>query len=125
MGVAFLVAVHGHPVRGTDCPSKSHSDVNQLGQAIKLFHFEMGRMPADLLELVQAGCLKGRISVPRDAWKREYSFRLTDADRVCTLGTFGRDGRFGGRGRNSDVLLRLRFDGSGPDWEWVAGPYER
>ena len=88
--------------------------IEQLGNALALFRFDVGRYPstAEGLEaLVEeqgiqnwSGRYLEKIIVPKDPWGRDYQYRAPGQHGDYDLWCFGADGSEGGEGDSADIV---------------------
>jgi general secretion pathway protein G len=82
--------------------TKAKADIDRLNEAVKFYYKDIGRLPEDLLDLVEAppdaddwkGYLEGR-KIPKDPWKNEYKYMIIDPDKkeydIYSLGPDGEE----------------------------------
>jgi general secretion pathway protein G len=82
--------------------TKAGGDIHQLNEAVKFYYRDIGRLPEDLLDLVEAppeaenwkGYLDGN-KLPKDPWGNEYKFMIIDEDKkdydIYSLGPDGEE----------------------------------
>lgn len=90
----------------------ARQDLRTLEQAIQLFRMDTRTYPVDLVELVEPP--DGTDSwlgpylraMPRDPWGNEYQYQCPGSDdRAFDLRSWGADGKPGGEGDNTDLML--------------------
>lgn len=87
--------------------------IEQLGNALNLFRFDVGRYPTTahgLQALVEdpgipswSGPYLEKNSVPKDTWGRDYQYRFPGDNSDYDLWSFGADGEAGGESDNADI----------------------
>jgi len=87
--------------------------IEQLGNALALFRFDVGHYPTSgqgLQALVEdqgiqnwSGPYLEKNNVPKDTWGRDYQYRAPGENGDYDLWSFGADGMEGGDGDDADV----------------------
>ena len=87
--------------------------IEQLGNALALFRFDVGHYPTSgqgLQALVEeqgiqnwSGPYLEKNNVPKDSWGRDYQYRAPGENGDYDLWSFGADGMEGGDGDDADV----------------------
>jgi hypothetical protein len=81
----------------------------------------MARPPRSPQELLDSGHLR---TLPRDPWRRPYQLSIDPYQAGLLVGSYGRDGRPGGRQENSDWLCWIPLTPWNPRLSdlWLAFP---
>ena len=87
--------------------------IEELGNALALYRFDVGRYPTSsqgLQALVEdsgiqnwSGPYLAKNNVPKDTWGRDYQYRFPGDNGDYDLWSFGADGEQGGEGDDADV----------------------
>ncbi len=87
--------------------------IEQLGNALSLFRFDVGRYPTTsqgLHVLMEDQGIQNwdgpyleKSTVPKDAWGRDYQYRAPGEYGDYDLWSYGADGMEGGEGEDADV----------------------
>lgn len=98
--ICILHVFSSSPILCLGC-SKVHGDAEAIANRVEAFRSSMGRPPKGPQELVDSGHLR---FMPRDPWRRPYRLSIDPYHAGLLIGSYGRDGKPGGRFDHSDWL---------------------
>jgi len=114
--LGLLAAVVGPQVMNRLGESKariSQLQIEQLGNALALYRFDIGQYPSTaegLQALIEdpgienwSGPYLEKNNLPKDSWGRDYQYRSPGDFGDYDLWSWGADGQEGGEGDNADV----------------------
>ncbi|MHA7943908.1 type II secretion system protein GspG [Formosa sp. 3Alg 14/1] len=73
-------------------PEKTKKEISAMSERMKNWNENLGQYPADLNELIGHSPL--RQDWKKDAWNREYEFKITENGKGFLITSAGLDGKF-------------------------------